>query len=453
MFLTHTNTILEMSIFSKITDLWRKKSSRKSDTTSTFVDMPTFVYDNQATIKRLLCSYGYNDPHKRLVELADMIDCPVLLLCSKQRTMGSFSVLECNDAQYDVIGKVFQWQHLQVAASMNAEQALVDLPFPQIGATAYISVPIKNKRNMVTGILLGLYIYGIPDVDNKTRLLHLVAPLFETELELYQTRGELQQYETRIAALNQNLEIMQSDLKREKDKALESSELKRIFLTNLSQEVRTPMNAVIGFVDLLETASSDEERRNFTEIIKQNSLLTLNVIDSLVEVSKLQSTYLQKSSVPSSLNQILDETLTVYRRRIEKEGKKIEISVVYSLTPPNDTIWNSDEIIQKVLEQVLNNSLENTDSGNIVVRYDVDDKEYLFTITDTGIPMNPGDEQNIFNLMSTSCTSDLEVKSRVRGVGLSLASKYIDLTNGKIWIDMNYTGGAKYCFSVPVEKL
>lgn len=442
-----------MGIFSRISDIWRTKSNRKTDTASTFVDMPTFVHDNQATIKRLLCSYGYNDSNKRLAELADMIDCPVLLLCTKQRTMGSFSVLKCNDGQYDVTGRVFQWQHMQVAASTNAEQALADLPFPKIGATAYISAPIKNKRNMVTGILLGLYIYGIPDVDNKTRLLHLVAPLFETELELEEMKNNLQQYETRIASLNQNLEIMQSDLKREKEKSMESTELKRLFLTNLSQEIRTPMNVVIGFVDLLGSSESQEEQQIFIEIIKQNSNLTLKVIDSLVEISKIQSSYMSKSSVPSSLNKVIDDVVATFTKKIAQAGKDITIDFKHYVASPNDTIWNSDEIISKTLEQILNNSIENTESGTISIVYEIGQKESLFTITDTGIPIKPEEEHNIFNLVATADASKLTEKSRVKGVGLSLAQKYINVASGKIWIDMNYAGGAKYCFLIPTEKL
>lgn len=442
-----------MGIFSRISDIWRTKSNRKTDTASTFVDMPTFVHDNQATIKRLLCSYGYNDSNKRLAELADMIDCPVLLLCTKQRTMGSFSVLKCNDGQYDVTGRVFQWQHMQVAASTNAEQALADLPFPKIGATAYISAPIKNKRNMVTGILLGLYIYGIPDVDNKTRLLHLVAPLFETELELEEMKNNLQQYETRIASLNQNLEIMQSDLKREKEKSMESTELKRLFLTNLSQEIRTPMNVVIGFVDLLGSSESQEEQQIFIEIIKQNSNLTLKVIDSLVEISKIQSSYMSKSSVPSSLNKVIDDVVATFTKKIAQAGKDITIDFKHYVASPNDTIWNSDEIISKTLEQILNNSIENTESGTISIVYEIGQKESLFTITDTGIPIKPEEEHNIFNLVATADASELTEKSRVKGVGLSLAQKYINVASGKIWIDMNYAGGAKYCFLIPTEKL
>lgn len=442
-----------MGIFSRISDIWRTKSNRKTDTASTFVDMPTFVHDNQATIKRLLCSYGYNDSNKRLAELADMIDCPVLLLCTKLRTMGSFSVLKCNDGQYDVTGRVFQWQHMQVAASTNAEQALADLPFPKIGATAYISAPIKNKRNMVTGILLGLYIYGIPDVDNKTRLLHLVAPLFETELELEEMKNNLQQYETRIASLNQNLEIMQSDLKREKEKSMESTELKRLFLTNLSQEIRTPMNVVIGFVDLLGSSESQEEQQIFIEIIKQNSNLTLKVIDSLVEISKIQSSYMSKSSVPSSLNKVIDDVVATFTKKIAQAGKDITIDFKHYVASPNDTIWNSDEIISKTLEQILNNSIENTESGTISIVYEIGQKESLFTITDTGIPIKPEEEHNIFNLVATADASELTEKSRVKGVGLSLAQKYINVASGKIWIDMNYAGGAKYCFLIPTEKL
>lgn len=443
-----------MSIFTKISNLWNKNKTQRQDVLSAATDMPTFVRENHATVKKLLCSYGYNDMQRRLSELADMVDCPMLLLCSKQRAIGSFLVIECSDTQHDIKGKVFQWQHVQVAASSNASQAISELPFPKIGANSYISVPIKNKRNMVTGIILGLYVRDITNVDDCTRLLHLVAPTFESEIQVEQMRLEHQQYETRIASLNQNLEIMQSDLNREREKSVESSELKRLFLTNLSQEIRTPMNAVVGFVDLLGMSNDPEESKRFIEIIKQNSLLTLKVIDSLVEISKLQSSYLQKSAVPSSLNQLINDTISPYIKRLRQAGNGVKMELKYALEAPNDTIWNSDEIIKKVLELILDNSCEHTTEGTISIRYDIDHKEARFEVKDTGPRILPEEAQAIFNLSANadeptgSCPT-----TRVNGSSLSLARKYIELTGGHIWVDTNYTEGACFYFTIPTEKL
>lgn len=442
-----------MGIFSRISRILKAKSGSNSDSTSTYVDMPTYVHENHATLKKLLCSYGFNDSHKRLCELAEMVECPILLLCSKQRTMGSFLVFDCNDSQYDVKGKSFQWQHAQAAASNNAEQVLLDLPFPKMGASAFISVPVKNSRNMVTGIILGLYTSDISDIDNKTRLLHILAPLFDAELQVEQMRAERQQYETRIASLNQNMEVIQSDLNREKEKSQESSDLKRLFLTNLGQEIRTPMNAVIGFMDLIESTDSEEERRVFIDIVKRNSRLTLNVIDSLVDISKLQSNYLNKSAVPHSLNKLIDDVVATYKKKLEKVGKKINFELNYALSSPNDTIWNSEEIIRKILEQILNCSVEATpDNGVISIHYAFDQKEIKFEVSDSGLPMQPGDEEKIFNLMAIA-DANLEGKTRIHDIGLTLAKKYIELTHGRIWVDMNYLTGAKVCFSIATDKL
>lgn len=442
-----------MSIFTKISNLWNKNKTQRRDVLSAATDMPTFVRENHATVKKLLCSYGYNDMQRRLTELADMVGCPMLLLCSKQRAIGSFSVIECSDSQHDIKGKIFQWQHVQVAASSNASQIISELPFPKIGANAYISVPIKNKRNMVTGIILGLYVRDITNVDDCTRLLHLVAPTFESEIQVEQMRLEHQQYETRIASLNQNLEIMQSDLNREREKSVESSELKRLFLTNLSQEIRTPMNAVVGFIDLLGMTDDPEETKHFIEIIKQNSLLTLKVIDSLVEISKLQSSYLQKSAVPSSLNQLINDTISPYVKRLRQNGNGVKVELKYALETPNDTIWNSDEIIKKVLELILDNSCEFTTEGTISIRYDIDHKEARFEVRDTGPRIQPGEEHNIFNISASADTpTESGSVSRVNS-NLSLARKYIELAGGRIWVDTNYAEGACFYFTIPTEKL
>ncbi len=420
---------------------------------SNYDEVSDFVSDNIIDIKRLLSSTGYNDRHRRLSDLAKMCGCHVMLLCQKIANQEKFVVIESSDRHFTAEDKTFIWQHSQPAGSSDASSMLMSLPFPKIGATGFISVPIKNQKNIQTGMLLGLALNTINDIDAKTRLLHLMAPMFDAEIEVVKLRQDKQQYEQRISSLRQNIEVMTTDLKIEKEKSAESKELKSIFLTNLSHEIRTPMNVIMGFTDLLESANDEAQRKEFISVIKQNCDMLLKVIDNLIDISKLQSSYMFKASAPVQLNDLLDTMKKKTMQKLALLGKfDISVETSYAMESPNDTIWNSAEIIIKTIEQLLDNSCKFTEKGKITFGYTFDHKEVTFYVRDTGCGVKSGEEDSIFNMFSIADNS-LVRQSTGTGIGLAVAKKYVELANGRVWCDTGYKGGACFYFTVPTEKL
>lgn len=433
-----------------LTSLFNKRNEL-SGRAKSYDDMAEFVSDHAQSVKQLLTAVGYNDRRRRLSDLAKMIDCRVLLLCDKQSGVDRFSIVDANEENFASVTEQFSWHHSQAAASQDAANMLNSLPFPKMGARSFISVPVKNSHNLLSGLLIGISSEHIDNIDSRTQLLYMMAPLFEAELTCERLRQERKQDELRIISLNQNIEAMTADLKRERERSLENKELKSIFITNLSHEIRTPMNVVIGFIDLLDTARDDAERNEFIGIIKDNSRLLLNVIDNLIEVSKLQSSYMFKPSVPHQLNELLDELKNRYQERLTQDNKQVVINTEYSLETPNDTIWNSDEIIQKVMEQLLDNACKFTDSGSITIGYTFETDAARFYVRDTGKGIAPGSEKSIFNMFSVG--DNVPAVDKGNGLGLALAQKFVQLADGDIWVDTEYTGGACFRFSIPTEKL
>lgn len=433
-----------------LTSLFNKRNEL-SGRAKSYDDMAEFVSDHAQSVKQLLTAVGYNDRRRRLSDIAKMIDCRVLLLCDKQSGVDRFSIVDANEENFASVTEQFSWHHSQAAASQDAANMLNSLPFPKMGARSFISVPVKNSHNLLSGLLIGISSEHIDNIDSRTQLLYMMAPLFEAELTCERLRQERKQDELRIISLNQNIEAMTADLKRERERSLENKELKSIFITNLSHEIRTPMNVVIGFIDLLDTARDDAERNEFIGIIKDNSRLLLNVIDNLIEVSKLQSSYMFKPSVPHQLNELLDELKNRYQERLTQDNKQVVINTEYSLQTPNDTIWNSDEIIQKVMEQLLDNACKFTDSGSITIGYTFETDAARFYVRDTGKGIAPGSEKSIFNMFSVG--DNVPAVDKGNGLGLALAQKFVQLADGDIWVDTEYTGGACFRFSIPTEKL
>ncbi len=420
---------------------------------SNYTEVSDFVNDNIIDVKRLLSSTGYNDRHRRLVDLAQMCDCHVMLLCQKIANQEKFVVVEASDRTFNAIDRSFKWQHSLPAGSSDAAAMLSSLPLPKIGATGFISVPIKNQKNIQTGMLLGLSLNAINDIDSKTRLLHLMAPFFDAEVEVMKLRQDKLQCEQRISSLRQNIEVMSNDMKIEKEKSAENKELKSIFLTNLSHEIRTPMNVIMGFTDLLDTVTDEAQKHEFVTVIKQNCETLLKVIDNLIDISKLQSSYMFKASSPLQLNDLLDKIKSqTISKLVDMNKKDISVETSYAMESPNDTIWNSEEIITKTIEQLLDNACKFTEKGKISFGYTFDHKDVTFYVRDTGCGIKSGEEDNIFNMFSVADNSLIR-QTTGTGIGLAVARKYIELTNGKIWCDTGYKGGACFYFTIPIEKL
>ncbi len=435
--------------------LFKKKRHVTADGRITNYSSTTeFVNQNLTDVKALISFVGYYDLNKRLEDLTHMTHCHVIALCQKLQETDKFLVIESSDRTLCQRGTAFTWTHTQPMALGNASNILSSLPFDIVGAQGFVTAPIKNERNMLTGVLIGITMENIDDPDSKTRLMHLLAPYFEPEIRCWKLRQDTRQLEQRIASLNQNIEIMTEDIRKEQETSIESKELKSIFLTNLSHEIRTPLNSIMGFVDLMQKEDNIDEVRKFATLVKQNSARLLSTIDNLVEISKLQSNYMLKPACPVQLNEIITKMKTKYEEVLKKDHKDVIIETSFALDTPNDTIWNSDEIITKVLELLLDNACRFTQTGKITISYTVNHKETIFSVSDTGSGIKEGMEEKIFNAFDTDTeqlTSDMG--NQGKGVGLALARKYLSLANGRIWVDTSYHEGASFMFSIPTEKL
>lgn len=428
----------------------RKKRGAGKSRNEEYSTTAEFVEHNIDNVKKLLSSVGYNDLLKRLEDMAAMTHCHVVALCQKLPGQNKYMVVDSSERTMCPRGTVFSWMHTQPMASADAESIISTLPFNVIGGTGFISVPVKNERNMLVGILLGISTDRLTDIDGKVRLMHILAPLMEAEVRCVKLRQDVRQCEQRIASLNQSIEVISTDLRRERELTAESQQLKSIFLTNLSHEIRTPMNVIIGFADLLDKTEDEAERAKFIDIVRQSGYQLLNVIDNLVEISKLQSNYMLKPACPVQLNEMLTKIKMKYQEILRKEGKDVEIETVFSLKAPNDTIWNSDEIITKVLSQILDNSCRFTTSGKITISYVVNHKEAAFCVTDTGPGFKPGSEKVVFDMFGDVLMDDV---GKGKGIGLAVAAKYLSLCGGKIWVDTAYRNGACVNFTIPTDKL
>ncbi|MFN8256337.1 MAG: two-component regulator propeller domain-containing protein [Bacteroidales bacterium] len=307
--------------------------------------------------------------------------------------------------------------------------------------------------------------------SNRT-LLNLNHSLEEQQEEISQQKEELinQKEELQITnqlleeqkerILNQNDELFRhrneleslveertKQLLEAKLKAEESDKLKSSFLANISHEIRTPMNAIIGFSGLLrEENLSIADRDRFLDIINLNSQSLLNMINNVVDLSKLETGQIQLTLSEYLVQSLLLEILSFFQEDFAKKG--IELVPKFAENP--ELILKMEKVrIKQVLENLVSNALKFTESGTVSFGVSsMNDFEIVFFVSDTGI----GIPNSIGDAVFDRFTKVEEKKKLFRGSGLGLAisKRIVELWGGKIWYESKLNEGTAFYFTHPI---
>lgn len=219
---------------------------------------------------------------------------------------------------------------------------------------------------------------------------------------------------------------------------------KSIFLSNMSHEIRTPLNALSGFSSLLTQEGLDvETRHQCNEVIQQNSELLLKLINDVIDLSSLEFGKMQfsigKHDAVSTCQNVIDTVNKV---------KQTQAELIFTTEFDQMIIETDDSRLQQVLINLLINATKFTPQGSITLELKPDtDNTVLFSVSDTGCGI-PRDKQDaIFQRFEK-----LNENAQGSGLGLSICQLIIEHVGGKIWIDPNYTGGSRFCFTHPVNQ-
>ena len=170
-----------------------------------------------------------------------------------------------------------------------------------------------------------------------------------------------------------------------RDKAEASDRLKSAFLANMSHEIRTPLNAIVGFSSLLTSTESAAEKELYNSLIGHNNKLLLNLINDVIDLSKIESGYLELRPDWVNLTELLDESVAEY---VHQVPSGVELLTNY---PAHDSLVELDSLrIKQILSNFLSNALKNTATGHVEVFYEVDHQSVRIGVKDTGrgIPQN-----------------------------------------------------------------
>ncbi|MBK6345444.1 MAG: response regulator [Bacteroidales bacterium] len=236
---------------------------------------------------------------------------------------------------------------------------------------------------------------------------------------------------------------------RAREIAEESDRLKSSFLANLSHEVRTPMNGIVGFSELLFDDSFDEEsKRSFVETISQNSYQLLSIISDIIEISKIETEQLIVNYREFSLSGMMNDLEKKYRN--PALNKSLSLNFYISCREDDLIIISDEEKIRQALLHLLDNAIKFTEKGGIIVRCDKKGTSLEFCVEDTGIGVKSGSEELIFKPFR-QVEESLNRKYGGNGLGLPIAKAYIESLGGTLWLKPNPEGGSIFCFNLPAR--
>ena len=247
---------------------------------------------------------------------------------------------------------------------------------------------------------------------------------------------------------------IENDLKEARDRAEESDRLKTSFLANMSHEIRTPMNGIIGFANLMRDPGLKEDKRDlFLKHIDQSSNQLLNIIDDIIDISKIESGQLKISNRPVRINMVLDEIYSSFFHRIRGDapGQKL---VDFKLLKGNDsrdfTIVTDDFRLSQIFNNLIGNAIKFTKEGNITFGYTMKDHRHVeFFVSDSGIGIPNNKIRLIFDRFG-QVDQEQSFYQTGTGLGLPISKSLVDLMGGEMWAESEIDKGSTFYFTLPL---
>ena len=226
-----------------------------------------------------------------------------------------------------------------------------------------------------------------------------------------------------------------------RDKAEASDRLKSAFLANMSHEIRTPLNAIVGFSSLLTSTENAAEKELYNSLIGHNNKLLLNLINDVIDLSKIESGYLELRPDWVNLTELLDESVAEY---VHQVPSGVELLTNY---PAHDSLVELDKLrIKQILSNFLSNALKNTTTGHVEVFYEVDHQSVRIGVKGRGIPQNM--LEKIFERFEK-----LDSFAQGAGLGLPICKLIVEKMNGRILVDSQLGIGTTFIIELPCRSM
>ena len=228
-----------------------------------------------------------------------------------------------------------------------------------------------------------------------------------------------------------------------RDRAEQADKMKTHFMQNMSHEIRTPLNAIVGFSALLGDESISEEDRNvYMGIVNQNSDLLLTLIGDILDISRLETGKISFTLHPENIVAICQQVIST-----TAHGRKKGVECVFNPPVESFILKTDSQRLSQVLINLLTNASKFTEKGTIALAFEIqkEQRRILFSVSDTGCGIPRERQERVFNRFEK-----LNEFKQGTGLGLAICKQIVLRFGGNIWIDPEYTEGARFVFSHPI---
>jgi len=355
-----------------------------------------------------------------------------------------------------------------------------DLLLNQLSIEGYIAAPLFDNEQKSLGIIVAL---NTKPILNKEIIVHffnyfidrVVAEMLRSraqnellqeikerkiiEANLLKSEMMLKEQNEEYLQLNEELTSLNINYREAKEKAEESERLKTAFLLNMSHEVRTPMNAIIGFSNMLHDSDlTAEKRKEYTSIIISSSNRLQFIIDDIMTISKLETNQEEVKIHNVCVNDILDNLLEIYQ--FAAKDKKILLNSRFDLPDDLSKIYSDKNKIKQILSHLIDNAIKFTSRGYVKFGYSLQnadptsnsEQHLLFFVMDSGIGISNEIKNKIFERFAQAET-EITRNYGGTGLGLSIAKGFVELLGGKIWVESNEDKGSTFYFTIPYKPV
>jgi len=230
-------------------------------------------------------------------------------------------------------------------------------------------------------------------------------------------------------------------------KAEENDRLKSAFLANISHEIRTPMNGILGFAELLKIPDlTGEQMLNYIHIIETCGARMLNIINDLMDISKIESGLMGIFRRDVNVTEQLNYLFELFKPETDKKG--LELIKVEPISETPMIINTDNEKLIAILTNLIKNAIKFCNHGTIKFGYSTNKQWIVFFVKDSGIGISKEKIPTIFERFIRG-DHEMSAKYEGTGLGLSIAKAYVDMLGGKIWVDSEIGIGTQFSFTLP----
>lgn len=248
---------------------------------------------------------------------------------------------------------------------------------------------------------------------------------------------------------NKKISQLTLKLEDEKSSALEKAQLKSEHLAMLSQQIRTPLNGVLGLTGLLLETTVTKEQKEYLELVRDSGENLLQVVNDVFDFSKIESATIELNEMYFSIHVCIEEIIDTYLPKCKMKN----LELIYIIEPDvPDYILGDSRKLNQCLSKLVNNAIKFTRKGEIFIRVNVlntidDLYEIQFSVSDTGIGIQENKQKNLFNPLQQS---KAPVSKRFEGTGLGLAivSRLVQLMNGRVWVESEINIGSTFYMAI-----